>query len=378
VPKIKKIISQYSILYLAAFVYGAVIGSHKDTFSLSYSLTEYENRYSRSQYVLGPAYTHLMGDGDIYTYAGIRYIQGENPVAINFEHPPLIKYLFGLSYFLVGFPAGINMLFLLLAAFCFWQLSSSMFDRHKWRNASFLVFLFHPFIISYFTQTMLDFGTMALSLLVLAAYQKFFFSKSKYHLGLFILASGLFLSAKYPLPLNFTLIVSLLLWLFIKKKLSLINLVISASLIIGVYLTTYTVFLLKNPSIIDFLKFEWSRWLWYQGKISSSWGGIIEVILFGKRPVVWDMCPPYALIPGWHLGVPILFLCYAASFIYFGKILKHNLFPYFVYLMITLVFLYFGADSDRFLVPLVPGWVLFGCYFIKTFINGKKDRQSHS
>jgi predicted negative regulator of RcsB-dependent stress response len=53
--------------------------------------------YGESQYVLGDKSNQKIDDGTLYTYAAEAYFKGEDPTTINFEHPPLGKYVFGLS-----------------------------------------------------------------------------------------------------------------------------------------------------------------------------------------------------------------------------------------------------------------------------------------
>lgn len=56
--------------------------------------------YGESQYVLGDKSLKKIDDGTLYIYAAEAYFKGDDPTTINFEHPPLGKYIFGLSLFL--------------------------------------------------------------------------------------------------------------------------------------------------------------------------------------------------------------------------------------------------------------------------------------
>ncbi len=364
-------IKPYVPFFILALIYGYITGKYWQDFSLHYSQSEYEKRYSHSQYVLGPAYTHLMGDGDIYTYAGTRYVQGEDPTTINFEHPPVIKYMFGISYILFSVPNFANIIFLVIAAVSFWSITSVLFKSLRWRCGALVIFLLHPIVYAYYVQTMLDFGSMALSLAVIAFYVKVFESDSLLKKGGLILATGLFIASKYPLPINVLLPALLLCWLLLKKRITPISGMVMGLCIGVVYLFTYSSFFLHGNSLYSWLKFEWNRWQWYQGKLSSQWGSLFQVIFTGRRPVVWDMCPSYAKIKWWHVGVPATFIAYIASWKDAKQYFNHVLAPYFIWIAIAFCALMLGADSDRFLVPLIPGWVLFGTKWLEVRISGK-------
>jgi len=62
-----------------------------------------ENAYRQSQYQK-PNSVVWMDDPELFTLAGIRYIHGEDPSSINFEHQPLSKYIFGVATSVFGNP----------------------------------------------------------------------------------------------------------------------------------------------------------------------------------------------------------------------------------------------------------------------------------
>src|SRR3989344_7914894 len=57
-----------------------------------------------SQYNLGKGYEFFgnMSDEDLRAFAALEYISGKDPLLVNFEDPPLGKYLIGLSYLFIG------------------------------------------------------------------------------------------------------------------------------------------------------------------------------------------------------------------------------------------------------------------------------------
>lgn len=53
----------------------------------------------------------ILSDSDIYIASGYLYAKGADPTAYNFQHPPLVKYLFGFSTLLTGNPYWVQMVF---------------------------------------------------------------------------------------------------------------------------------------------------------------------------------------------------------------------------------------------------------------------------
>ena len=64
----------------------------------------------------------FISDSDIYITSGYLYAQGEDPVKYNFQHPPLIKYLYGWSIGLSGNPFFVQIIFSGLLIFMVYSL----------------------------------------------------------------------------------------------------------------------------------------------------------------------------------------------------------------------------------------------------------------
>lgn len=64
-----------------------------------------EDHYLNSQYAKPNSYKYYIDDPELYSYAGWRYVLGNDPSVVNFEHQPLAKYLIGLSILTFGNPA---------------------------------------------------------------------------------------------------------------------------------------------------------------------------------------------------------------------------------------------------------------------------------
>ncbi|MCX7955575.1 MAG: hypothetical protein N2593_00475, partial [Patescibacteria group bacterium] len=60
-----------------------------------FNYQKYEKKYFNSQWII-PQSKNPIGDDILYTYVGVKYLQGTDPSLINPEHPPLGKNLIGL------------------------------------------------------------------------------------------------------------------------------------------------------------------------------------------------------------------------------------------------------------------------------------------
>jgi len=68
----------------------------------------------------------FLSDNDLYAYAGWRYVTGASPDDINLEHPPLAKYLIGISEVLFNNPNVIGAAFGVLSLIILYELSKRL------------------------------------------------------------------------------------------------------------------------------------------------------------------------------------------------------------------------------------------------------------
>lgn len=98
--KVKKIISV--VLVVLIFVKFEFLILNQPSPLINYP--KLRETWIHSQHNLGQGFEYfgMMSDEDLYAYAALEYIRGEDPSKINFEHPPLAKYLLGFSYVVFG------------------------------------------------------------------------------------------------------------------------------------------------------------------------------------------------------------------------------------------------------------------------------------
>lgn len=222
------------------------------------NISSYGQLYANSQYVVGEATKQRIDDATIYIYAGYAYIKGEDPTSINFEHPPLGKYVLGLSYVLFENSLILNVV--IYAAFLgVFASLARIFTKNNWLILGSVLFLGTTRLIYVNVgQGMLDIFS---ALLLLSTFRVLFSSLpslKKYIFAGFLV--GALAATKYPFPSIALPIFLLLAWAFTQKEL--IKGLISLPVIALTYLGSYSVYFLHH-SLTDFIAFEWFRLKWW-------------------------------------------------------------------------------------------------------------------
>lgn len=243
--------------------------------------------YSNSQYILGEA-GEKIDDETLYLYAGMVYAHGENPVEVNFEHPPLGKYLWGWSWRYFGNPYFLNPLVVLLALLMFYLLGRQL-GLPDWTlivGQALLIILLQP---SSLLRSLLDTQLFALSL----TFFVLLFSKLPplYRSLLGGVVLGMLASIKYPLPnlLPFILVLGLLSTTMKKRYFLPLSLIVAAL----VYLLSYWAYFASGKNLLDWFSFEKYRLSWWLNDRAQRFYLIWQVLFLGKSHAWWQG-------GGWH------------------------------------------------------------------------------
>lgn len=91
----KKTLSLFLLVLLSVHL-GFRLFGYRENYLERFEPKYWQERYLNSQWVkaIDP---EPIGDDGVYTWAGWRYLHGENPILVNPEMPPLGKYLLGLT-----------------------------------------------------------------------------------------------------------------------------------------------------------------------------------------------------------------------------------------------------------------------------------------
>lgn len=159
------------IFFILAVTYLVILFTFKrEVFQYQWSPVIID-QYLNSQDIEGEVKERVfIPDADIYLATGYLYSQGNSPTDFNFQHPPLIKYLFGFSTKVLGNPYYVQMIFggLLLGLTYF--LGIKFFSKRPVALIASVFLLIDPVFINLSTQTLLDLGQAVFALGYLGAY----------------------------------------------------------------------------------------------------------------------------------------------------------------------------------------------------------------
>ena len=107
----------------------------------------------------------FVSDNDIYLGAGYLYAKGENPIKYNFQHPPLVKYLFGFSILLAGNPFYVQIFFGFIFLILTYFLGTKIFKKQYLALVPVGLLLIDPVFRSMMGGAFLDLGQAVFALL---------------------------------------------------------------------------------------------------------------------------------------------------------------------------------------------------------------------
>lgn len=257
------------------------------------------DKYANSQYVLGES-GEKIDDATLYLYAGMAYVRGEDPTTINFEHPPLGKYLFGLSWLLFNNPLTLNIAVFLAILLVFWQLLLQLKASLWWQLGG--IALLSYTIGGYLSAPLLDLPMLFLTLtFMLVLFKK---SETGWKYALVGLSLGALAATKYPIPTIAIYLLPLGYWLWQKKAWRFVPLIVLVAG--GVYLLSYWSYFANGHSLMDLLNFEKYRLSWWTGDRPLRWWLIWQMLFIGTFETWWG--EGWLSDSAWNSSMPVLFL----------------------------------------------------------------------
>ncbi len=318
----------------------------------------YAEKYAHSQYVLGEGSTQKIDDASLYIYAGFAYARGEDPTTINFEHPPLTKYLLGLSYRLFHNSVVLNLPLFFISLLCVFYLTKTI-TQNYWLGLAGMVIVGNLQILQeHVSQALMDFPQLTLTLLFFSV----LFSKLKYKYLITGLILGGLLAIKYQIPMIFLYLFILLIWAVTEKKLK--DWLLALPIMLGVYLLNYLVYFMNGHNLIDFIKFEWFRFRWFTGDRTMPKFLIWQTLFTGSFKAWWA-AETYLKEPSWSIFWPVSFVTHLFSLTFWQKFDKKILTLFFYATATLIVFSVGSAAYARYLLQLLPFWIILSIWFIQ-------------
>lgn len=335
-------------IFINVFVFCAV---NKEAFLKPYNHAQMAQVYSNSQYVLGPAAKEGIGDDGLYAFSGYYYfMQKGDPSKVNFEHPPLGKYLIGLSLFTTKNENMINLFYFFAICLLAYKLGQLILKDNLLSLLSVWVITLNPLFLSNLVNSMLD---LPFVLFFLGGVYFFILGIEKPSL-LYISSFfwGLAFSIKFFPAIIFIFGLFFLL-IFIYKRKLVITFLLSWILVPFIYLLTHLVFFYYHPSLVEFIKHKVWMIRWWTGSPIIP-GNILRNILTGfyldtqyklQHTYEWNLITPIVVI----LGI----LRFRRNIFKKNNLALLTLYTLsFIYLFVFLTFLNGGVL--KFLMPIFP------------------------
>ena len=312
--------------------------------------------YSQSQYVLGDQALQKIGDGSLYQYAAQAYFRGEDPTTINFEHPPLGKYVFGLSLWIFNRPLVVN---IFLYAGCL-TLFTFLLKRLKFStNFILLTIIFIALgsgLAGHLRTALFDLQILFWSLSFFIAL--FIPQENWQKYGLIGLILGMLMATKYFFPIIFLFLGLLSIWAWWQH--SWLKIIFSMGIAGLIYLLSYTSFFLHQHSLIDFAKFEWFRFRWWTGNRTIPRFIILQTLFLGKYQAWWESNRSFLPSGDWNFSWPIIFVGYLTALFSFirQQLTKEKIIIILYTVGLLSIYLFGSAVYGRYLLQLIPFWLI--------------------
>lgn len=300
-----------------------------------------------------------MGDDELYTYAGWKYVQGHDPTLLNAEIPPYGKYLIGLSIMIFQNHNIFALLTGIFALIGFYVMNTQVFQNKKVAIIPVALFSLEPLFYKQLSMPLLD--LLYLGLLFFTLY--FFLKKLYIPSAIFL---GLMAATKASIA-TFGLVIFVCLFTLLLQKQwkQLRHYLFSLVFAVGTFMLTYLQFFLLGNTVKDLLGVQ--KWIvnFYasgaKGSLSAPW----EMVATGKFQN-W-MNNQYTIVSEWHFG---WFLLAIGSIIIFGYIVqnqsKARVLLIGLWFIVYMLFLSFIPLWPRYFLLVLPFMYNLSIWFIVT------------
>lgn len=324
-----------------------------------------------SQYNLNQGYEFYgnMSDEDLRAFAALEYIRGRDPSVVNFEDPPLGKYLIGLSYLFLG-----NILLVQFAASAGILLLTSLLARRlsltpPYSLLPLLILVFDPLFVERASTVNLEIIQLLFALLALLILTSPLRSSlSFFLLGLTI--GGVMASKVFFVGLLLLLYVFVILFLRRNPKLVSSILLVSLGSLLA-YLGSYAMYF-SYHSPTDFLNLHIAIVRLYRSYLPEyPWFEIWRILLLGKWRT-WFVTPLIQPVSEYWLAWPTATII-SGSLLFMKRTWKIPLQQTTVLLGWVLVYLLFQSIHvvfPRYLLLILPILYILAIRQLVNFISG--------
>ncbi len=206
-------------------------------------------------------------DKKYYIPAARALLRGASPAEVNWEHPPIAKYLIGISDYLLKDPTMLSKILGLLSFIVLYKLIMLMYGDKRLTLLTLTLLSLDTLYIYVFKTALLEVYATFFTILSVYLYLKYLNEQKWRYLLLFSASSGLAIGSKWSVVLVYPL---LLLYLIVRTrtrpKMAITIATISILIALTVYTAGYTVYFMKGATIYDFIELQEKMY-----KYHSSW-----------------------------------------------------------------------------------------------------------
>ncbi len=359
------------LLVFAIFFQNIIfIFSNRQYFTRRFDPEFFSKLYSESQYVKGPASEGGIGDDGLYAFAGYYYFfQGGDVSSVNFEHPPLGKYLIGLSILLFNNENIINLIYYAFLLFFTYKLAKMILRSVLLSVLAVFLVNTDPLIQDHLLRSLLD---LPFTLFFVAAIYYYLLSfKNINYTFLSQILLGMAFSTRF-FPSLAIIYIFLLLIKFIYQRKAFIHYFYTSLLIPVVYIVCHISFFYYHPSIVEFLRHK--RWMlsWFSGSVIVV-GNIWRNLLTGYYI---DSTGKIQINQYWNVVLPLT-LILAVTRVRRDLIKKNNyqiLILYGVSILYLIYLTFLTGGLEKFFMPIYPLVIILALSNISCIIETCRRR----
>jgi hypothetical protein len=282
---VRKLISPSLVLGVALSVYFLGVVSRFPILGYRFD-RQLLTRYLCSQDIpqQPPCVRTFLSDSEIHIAAGFLYAVGADPQTYNFQHPPLVKYGYGLSAILTGNPLLFQATLGVGIIVAVYLLSRLMFGGETLAAGTTILFAADPLTHNVGAYAMLDLGqTLFFIIFVWLALSK----RSPFIVGVFF---GLSCASKYWTTPALCSLPVIAYWILEYQKDTWKRTFIFAGVALAVVTLSYGSSFVQGLTPLDFAKFQLrilKYWIQHTTSVESSPGALVFLYLTGWYQQWW-------------------------------------------------------------------------------------------
>lgn len=353
----------YLVISIAASVFFLI--KNCDSFKPNFNPTALSQKYSNSQYIKGEKGV-VLSDYELDAYVGWHLIRGGDPSEAGFAHPPLGRYLIGVSEIVFKNPNTINVFYLSLILFVTALVANQITQKFSAGVLAIFILLLSAIFVNQFQFAGLD---LPLTLFLLSSFYFLIAKRGRRRFWVAAVFIGLSAATKYWMLTTYLTFVILGYFLIFEQK-SFFKFLYSLFISGFIFLFSYLGYFLSGHGLIEFVNYLKFIFKWWQGNPLQP-GGFFKMIFLGKIIPWWKTEIRSIEVESWSLMVPLVFIFGTLgglfSLVESISLKKKKLALFSTIFFSYLLYLFLIPPATRYLVLLFPFLAVFSSCLLVNF-----------